>query len=343
MVVGVYLLSCPPPPPRVGSVSCDSNLGAFVRVWSHRKGLEGANTIFFVSLCVCVITATASQAGIASLDLALPLDSPLVQKHTTSSLISGLLWLPAAIPLKHASTSFPELLLSSGCLRMDLLLNPIVYRGSSAPSVIFKASSGCVPVASPSLSWKKESIHRPAPVQNFSLQKKMGATEEDFGGIYGFFLVFIGFLSPPPTWKVFFEARKRFSFGGGRVRFFLLCSDPLPPPSPISLDSFFVGLSPGGLPRPPPFSLPLLSALLCKDIWASACFTVMLSVPTAPCAPPLLMVPLFAPSPPMSTRVLRPPSSSPPRCQESLGLSSSCCGFPCPRRNRKSKRKEKGT
>ena len=40
------------------------------------------------------------------------------------------------------------------------------------------------------------------------------------------FLVFIGFLYPPPAWKVFFEASKfskRFSFGGGSVRFVLLC------------------------------------------------------------------------------------------------------------------------
>ena len=30
----------------------------------------------------------------------------------------------------------------------------------------------------PTLDWEKESIHRPAPVQNFSVQKKM--TEERF-------------------------------------------------------------------------------------------------------------------------------------------------------------------
>ena len=28
--------------------------------------------------------------------------------------------------------------------------------------------------------WEKESIHRPAPVRNFSLPKNMGATEERF-------------------------------------------------------------------------------------------------------------------------------------------------------------------
>ena len=32
----------------------------------------------------------------------------------------------------------------------------------------------------------KETIHRPAPVQNFSLQKKMGPQRKDFGGGYGF-------------------------------------------------------------------------------------------------------------------------------------------------------------
>ena len=44
------------------------------------------------------------------------------------------------------------------------------------------------------------------------------------------FLVFIGFLYPPPTWKGFSlgpeEFHKRFSFGGGRVLFFLLCEFP---------------------------------------------------------------------------------------------------------------------
>ena len=51
--------------------------------------------------------------------------------------------------------------------------------------------------------WEKESIHRPAPVQNFSLPKKMGATEESFSVVDMVFLVFIGFLYPPPAWKVF--------------------------------------------------------------------------------------------------------------------------------------------
>ena len=34
--------------------------------------------------------------------------------------------------------------------------------------------------------WEKETIHRPAPVQNFSLQKKWGPQRKDFGGGYGF-------------------------------------------------------------------------------------------------------------------------------------------------------------
>ena len=50
------------------------------------------------------------------------------------------------------------------------------------------------------------------------------------------FLGFIGFLYPPPAWKVFFEASKlrpekfpkRFSFGGGRVRFFSSPDNPYP-------------------------------------------------------------------------------------------------------------------
>ena len=43
------------------------------------------------------------------------------------------------------------------------------------------------------------------------------------------FLVFIGFLYPPPAWKVFSlrpeKLPKRFSFGGGRVRFFFFAED----------------------------------------------------------------------------------------------------------------------
>ena len=56
--------------------------------------------------------------------------------------------------------------------------------------------------------WEKGRIHRPAPVQNLSLQKKMGATEERFRWWIWSPWFFIGFLYPPPAWKVFFEARK---------------------------------------------------------------------------------------------------------------------------------------
>ena len=52
-----------------------------------------------------------------------------------------------------------------------------------------------------SMSVKKESIHRPAPVQNFLCQEKRGPQMKDFGGRYAF-LVFIGFLYPAPAWKV---------------------------------------------------------------------------------------------------------------------------------------------
>ena len=73
--------------------------------------------------------------------------------------------------------------------------------------------------------WEKKNIHRPAPVQNFSLQKrkKWGPQRKDFGGGYGF----------PGLYRVFgsttglesFSLRpekfsKRFSFGGGCVRVF---------------------------------------------------------------------------------------------------------------------------
>ena len=72
---------------------------------------------------------------------------------------------------------------------------------------------------------KKESIHHPAPVQNFSLPKKRGHRGK-ISVVDMVFLVFIGFLCPPPAWKVFFEARKVpqkifvFFFGGGSVCFF---------------------------------------------------------------------------------------------------------------------------
>ena len=38
----------------------------------------------------------------------------------------------------------------------------------------------------PFFGWEKESIHRPAPVQNFSLPKKWRPQKKDFGGRYGF-------------------------------------------------------------------------------------------------------------------------------------------------------------
>ena len=77
--------------------------------------------------------------------------------------------------------------------------------------------------------WEKETIHRPAPVQNFSLQKKWGPQRKDFGGGYGF----SGFhrVSVSTTGLESLSMRpekfsKRFSFGGGCVRFLLLCFPP---------------------------------------------------------------------------------------------------------------------
>ena len=72
-----------------------------------------------------------------------------------------------------------------------------------------------------------QGVHRPAPVQNFSLPKKMGATEERFRWWIWFSWFSQGILYPPLIWKVF-QLRpekfpKRFSFGGGRVRLYLLC------------------------------------------------------------------------------------------------------------------------
>ena len=50
--------------------------------------------------------------------------------------------------------------------------------------------------------WEKESIHRPAPAQNFSLQKK-GCPLRKISVVDTVVLVLIGFLYPPPAWKVF--------------------------------------------------------------------------------------------------------------------------------------------
>ena len=46
------------------------------------------------------------------------------------------------------------------------------------------------------LSWEQESIHRPAPVRNFSLPKKRISVVDMVS------LFFIGFLYLPPAWKV---------------------------------------------------------------------------------------------------------------------------------------------
>ena len=73
--------------------------------------------------------------------------------------------------------------------------------------------------------WEKESIHRPAPVQNFSLQKKIGIHRGKISVVDmvpGFSRVFVsttGLESFPLGPEKF---SKRFSFGGGCVLFFLL-------------------------------------------------------------------------------------------------------------------------
>ena len=75
--------------------------------------------------------------------------------------------------------------------------------------------------------WEKESIHRPAPVHiTFLCRKKWGSQRKDFGGGYGFFLVFIGFFVSTTGLESFSlrpeKFSKRFDFGGGCVRFLLL-------------------------------------------------------------------------------------------------------------------------
>ena len=75
--------------------------------------------------------------------------------------------------------------------------------------------------------WEKESVHRPAPVQNFSLQKKWGLQRKDFGGGYGFPGFYRVFVSTTGLESFSFgpeKFSKRFSFSGGGVRFFLLWS-----------------------------------------------------------------------------------------------------------------------
>ena len=51
--------------------------------------------------------------------------------------------------------------------------------------------------------WEKESIRRPAPVQNFSLPKENEGHRGKISVVDMVFLVFIGILYPPLTWKVF--------------------------------------------------------------------------------------------------------------------------------------------
>ena len=78
-------------------------------------------------------------------------------------------------------------------------------------------------------SWEKESIHRPAPVRNLFGPPKMGVTEEDFCGRYGFSEFYR--VSVSTAGLESFSLRpekfsKRFSFGGGSVRFVLLWTGP---------------------------------------------------------------------------------------------------------------------
>ena len=68
----------------------------------------------------------------------------------------------------------------------------------------------------------------PCSAAELFFAKKWGQQMKDFGGRYAF-LVFRGLLCLPPVWKVFSlkpeKFSKRFSFGGGSVRFFLLCKE----------------------------------------------------------------------------------------------------------------------
>ena len=87
--------------------------------------------------------------------------------------------------------------------------------------------------------WEKESIHRPAPAQNFSLpKKKRGPQRKDFSGGYGFLCFYRVIVSTTGLECFSLQPEKfpkRFSFGGGRVRFYLLC---------IYIYRFFISDSP---------------------------------------------------------------------------------------------------
>ena len=57
--------------------------------------------------------------------------------------------------------------------------------------------------------WEKESIHHPAPVQNFSLTEKKGGHRRKISVVDMVFLVFIGFfISTTDLESSFFEDRK---------------------------------------------------------------------------------------------------------------------------------------
>ena len=74
---------------------------------------------------------------------------------------------------------------------------------------------------------EKESIHRLAPMQNFFFADKNGLLQrKDFGGRYGFpgfYRVFVSTTGLDSSSLRPEKFPKRFSFGGGRVGFFLLC------------------------------------------------------------------------------------------------------------------------
>ena len=57
------------------------------------------------------------------------------------------------------------------------------------------------------LIWEKQASTALLQCRTFLCRKRWGPQRKDFGGRYGF-LIFIGFLYPPPAWKDFFEARK---------------------------------------------------------------------------------------------------------------------------------------
>ena len=109
--------------------------------------------------------------------------------------------------------------------RKQPFLPPPIPSPTRRPLILFVSIETLRCLQRKVLDWEKESMHRPAPVQNFSSPKKWGPQRKILV-VDMVFLVFIGFLVSTTDLESFSlrpeKFPKRFSFGG-RVRFLLLC------------------------------------------------------------------------------------------------------------------------